>query len=153
MAQKCEGCHMNLRRRRPCRPTLSRSAALFPVAFSRPKRKMRAGIALRKSTPPKSFPAPGKIIMADSTPCPDLRELQRLSANALSPDDVARLARHLAICPRCAETVEQLKETDTLAEQIRARSQVNGSPALEPRLDRATDTPVEGTPTVSLNDA
>jgi WD40 repeat protein/serine/threonine protein kinase len=91
--------------------------------------------------------------MADSTSCPDLRELQRLSANALSREDAARLARHLAICPRCAETVEHLRESDTLAEQTCARANANGNPAPEPRLDRSTDAPVEGTPTVDLDDA
>jgi Leucine-rich repeat (LRR) protein len=58
--------------------------------------------------------------MPANTVCPGVVELQQLLDGKLPPDTLEPLVQHVEHCSGCADTVEQLLSSDTLAEALRA---------------------------------
>jgi len=60
--------------------------------------------------------------MAPHSPCPDVRELDRILRGLESDWDTERLARHLEGCTRCADAVDQFLDQETIVAALRGSS-------------------------------
>jgi len=66
--------------------------------------------------------------MPATSACPDANDLQEFAVGKLSDPQAEALARHLAQCPRCLETLHGLKVDDTLVEAVRSQARIARQP-------------------------
>jgi WD40 repeat protein len=66
--------------------------------------------------------------MGDKQTCPPSADLEKLIAGRLAEGDIPALAEHLDQCRRCAETVHNLKVSDTLLEAARGSQAAGADP-------------------------
>src|ERR1019366_8166838 len=70
-------------------------------------------------------------IMPVSTPCLDLASLKDMVEHVTAPDEIERLAEHLATCARCGETVDNLLATDRAAADLRGAKLEADEPSVQ----------------------
>src|SRR5579862_8840509 len=90
--------------------------------------------------------------MPTLTICPDTAVLQRLILGQIPAADSATLEEHVAVCMRCADTLQQLRADDPLVDALRqtldraAAEQTPLAAALIPCLKRMRPKPPESVP-------
>lgn len=72
--------------------------------------------------------------MPQVTSCPDAQAFQRVLGGHVGAADAERLAEHLELCGRCADTVEQLLASDTLREALQRGGEAQGDDPVVVRL-------------------
>ncbi|MBY0525543.1 MAG: serine/threonine protein kinase [Gemmataceae bacterium] len=74
--------------------------------------------------------------MTQSTPCPDLKELQRLLLGLMPDREATQLARHVKMCGHCLGAMTTLDADDTLVLHLREAARV--APPSNPHLQQVS---------------
>src|SRR4051794_33097609 len=69
--------------------------------------------------------------MKTALECPDIKDLGRLALGQVSDEELIALERHLGECPRCGDTLAQVRVSDTLMDAVQAQAHATPLPELD----------------------